>query len=126
MTSEGKWQLYIGIPHDSAGACPPLSPPPDGGECPSPEPELRASSSEGSRWYDGLLNDAPITYTVPAAISAPATKPPTIWPCGPAKEMVKPLGTGQDGVVWGRNVAQMERMSKRPWKVTVAPGVVEG
>lgn len=57
-----------------------------------------------------------MTYTVPAATRAPATKPPTIWPCGPAREMVKPLGTetGQDGVVWGRKVAEIDRMSKRP------------
>lgn len=72
-----------------------------------------------------MLNDEPITYTVPAATRVPATSPPTTWPCGPASEMEKPLGTGND-VVPGRNVAEMERMSKRPWKVTVAPGVAEG
>lgn len=48
MTSEGKWQLNIDIPHESpAGVCP-LSPPPDaGGELMSlpPDAELCASSS---------------------------------------------------------------------------------
>lgn len=39
---------------------------------------------------------------------------------------MKPLGIGQDGDVWATKVAVMESMSNRPWKVTVAPGVVEG
>lgn len=71
------------------------------------------------------MNDAAMTKTVPAATKDPATSPPTTWPCGPASEIVKPLGTGSD-VVLCRNVAEIERMSKRPWKVTIAPGVADG
>lgn len=74
------------------------------------------------------MKDAAMTYTVPAASRVPATDPPTIWPCGPAREMVNPLaddGIGEEAD-WGIMVAEIERISKRPWKVTVAPGVVEG
>jgi hypothetical protein len=41
------------------------------------------------------------------------------------REIEKPLGTGKD-VVPRNEVVEMERMLKRPWKVTVAPGVGEG
>ena len=60
----------------------------------------------------GLLNEAATTYTVPAAIKAPATIPPTIWPCGPASEMVNPFGIGGNDAV--RKVAETDKMSKRP------------
>lgn len=67
--------------------------------------------------------------TVPADMSGPETAPPTICPCGPANDMVKPFAKGAaavDGVKDGRTVAEIERISNRPWNVTVAPGVVEG
>jgi hypothetical protein len=46
----------------------------------------------------------------------PATIPPTIWPCGPASEMVKLFGIGGNDVVvaFGRKVAEMDKISKRP------------
>nr|GLL48131.1 hypothetical protein TorRG33x02_236110 [Ipomoea trifida] len=80
---------------------------------------------------EGLVKVAAIKYTVPAESKGPATAPPTTWPCGPANEMVNPLAIPlvmRDGKValGPTRVAEMERISKRPWKVTVAPGVVEG
>ncbi|BAT81721.1 hypothetical protein VIGAN_03152900 [Vigna angularis var. angularis] len=64
--------------------------------------------------------------TVPAASSPPATCPPTICPCGPASETAKVEGEADGRVAWRRKVADMERMSKRPWKVTVPTGATEG
>ncbi len=59
------------------------------------------------------MKDAAIMKTGPAATRDPATRPPTIWPWGPAREIEKPLGTGKD-VVPRKKVAEMERMSNRP------------
>ncbi|CBI19253.3 unnamed protein product, partial [Vitis vinifera] len=49
---------------------------------------------------------------------------------GSCKWTFLPAGGRYDGIGeeadWGIMVAEIERISKRPWKVTVAPGVVEG
>ena len=49
--------------------------------------------------------------------------PPTIWPTRPAREMVNPFGIGGNDAV--RKVVETDNMLKRPWKVTVASGVVD-
>ena len=43
--------------------------------------EAPSSSSTGSLSYVALAKVAAMTITGPAAISGPATLPPTTWPC---------------------------------------------
>lgn len=63
---------------------------------------------------------------VPADANAPSTAPPNTCPCGPANDIVKLAGPQDSLLPLGNMVADIDKISKRPWKVTVAPGVEEG
>ena len=83
------------------------------------------SSSNESQSYNGLLNDAEITNIVPRTRSLSVT----IYPCCLERDTAKVFGiTAREP--WWRKVADMERISKQPWKVTMATvalmGVKEG
>lgn len=85
-----------------------------------PEGSSASSSSMGSLSKEGLRKEAAMISTGPAAVRTPTTLPPTTWPCAPASEMVRPPDVAGDG----RNAPDKDRISNRPWKVTVAPGAV--
>ena len=87
------------------------------------------SSSDESRWYDGLLTDATITNTMPTTRSLPTMSLSTICLCGLERYKANAFRiTARES--WWRKVADMERILRRSWKVTVATvapvGVKEG
>ncbi|THU52193.1 hypothetical protein C4D60_Mb10t01410 [Musa balbisiana] len=95
-----------------------MSPPPP----PVIETDADTSSSAGSLWKVGLENAAATTTTVPAATSGPATVPPTICACGPAREIERLAAAAGDtsAIAGGRNVPVMDRISNRPRNTIVA------
>src|SRR2546430_223873 len=60
---------------------------------------------------------------VPADTNGPATWPPTTCPCGPARVRANGPFPAARPPPGGIMVAEIDRMSKRPWDGTVAVGV---